>query len=350
MVILDSEDARDSPHSLCAKELGMRSVADAAPTPDQFEEVACYYCGGSACRDLLTGQDDLTGKPGDFRFVTCDRCGLVYQSPRLSIENIGAYYDDEYIAHRKETEWGILTRFYKRGMDKHDREKDKLVSRYVELNAGDRVLDVGCGSGSFLQRLRRRYRVAASGVDFKNLTHLPFFDGVEFHEGLVYEQPLPDDHYDLVTMWHFLEHDYDPVRTLDTVCRTLKPGGHLVVEVPRLDCVSYRLFGKRWPGVQAPQHTVLYSKEMLLKFVARSGLERVDYLPYGAFPAYFYLFAGVAFKIRRGRGINLRRAIYPYFFGQLLMTPILLFERYLNLAMQTVIYRKPESSIGPAST
>ena len=65
----------------------------------------------------------------------------------------------------------------------------------------------------------------------------------------------------------------------------------------RLDCLTFRLFRERWPGLQAPQHTVLYSKDHLLKFVAEAGLEVVDYLPYGAFPAYFYLFAGLAFKL-----------------------------------------------------
>lgn len=322
----------------------MNSPDDAPPDPSLFESVACYYCGETSSSDLVIGQDDLTGKPGNFQFVTCDSCGLAYQSPRLRVEHIGAYYDDEYIAHRKETEWGILTRFFQRGMDKHDRDKDKLVARYVQLNSDSRVLDVGCGSGSFLQRLRREYDLDASGVDFKNLTHLPFFDQVTFHEGLFYEQDLPADYYDLVTMWHFLEHDYDPLKTLETAFRVLKPGGCMVIEVPRLDCVSYRLYRERWPGLQAPQHTVLYTKAMLLKFVERAGFELVDYLAYGAFPAYFYLFAGVAFKIRKGKGINLRRAIYPYFLGQIMMSPLLLFERYLNLAMQTVICRRPRSS------
>ncbi len=142
-------------------------------------------------------------------------------------------------------------------------------------------------------------------------------------------------------MWHFLEHDYDPVRTLETIHRILKPGGHLIIEVPRLDCSSYRMYGKRWPGVQTPQHTVMYTREMLLALIKRSGLEVVDYLPYGAFPAYFYLYAGLAFHLRKGKGLNLRRSIYPYFAGQVLMTPVLLFERYLNLAMQTVVYREP---------
>ena len=70
----------------------------------------------------------------------------------------------------------------------------------------------------------------------------------------------------------------------------------------------------------------------------------LQYLPYGAFPAYFYLFTGVAFKFLRGRGLNLQRAILPYFLGQVAMTPVLLFERQLNLAMQTVVCRKREPS------
>jgi len=74
--------------------------------------------------------------------------------------------------------------------------------------------------------------------------------------------------------------------------------------------------------------------------VRGAGLDVVDYLPYGAFPAYFYLFAGVAFKLLRGRGLDLGKAIYPYFAGQLLLSPVLLFERQLNLAMQTVICRR----------
>jgi SAM-dependent methyltransferase len=158
---------------------------------------------------------------------------------------------------------------------------------------------------------------------------------------LFYEQDLPDSSFDLVTMWHFLEHDYDPFRTLATAKRILKNDGRLIIEVPRLDSFSFRLFRERWPGLQAPQHTVLFTKAMLLKFVERAGLELVEYLPYGAFPPYFYLFTGVAFKFLKGKGLNLGRAIYPYFAGQILLSPMLMFERQLNLAMQTVICRRP---------
>ena len=139
-----------------------------------------------------------------------------------------------------------------------------------------------------------------AGVDFKDLSAAPSLAQVEFHCGLFYEADLAPDRFDLVTMWHFLEHDYDPLRSLETARRVLKPEGRLVIEVPRLDSRTFRWFGNRWPGLQAPQHTVLFDRDTLLRAVRKSGLEVVDYLPYGAFPAYFYLFTGAAFRLAQG--------------------------------------------------
>lgn len=311
----------------------------AAPRPDQFENVACYQCSSTNQQPLVVAGEDLTGKPGRFTFVTCSNCGLSYQHPRLKLEYIGAYYDDEYIAHRKKSDWGPLTPLYEWAMGKHDREKLALVRSYAPLTADSRVLDVGCGAGTFLTQIRAASGATVSGVDFKDLTHLPGFDQIDFHHGLFYQQSFTGRRFDIITMWHFLEHDYDPVRTLHHARDLLADDGRLLIEVPRLDSVSWRLFGDRWPGLQAPQHTALYSRESLLALVSKAGLEVVDYLPYGAFPAYFYLFAGTAFKFLRGKGLNLSRAIYPYFLGQLLLSPLLLFERRLNLAMQTVVCR-----------
>jgi len=311
----------------------------AAPSAEMFEPIACYLCGSADAAALATAEDDLTGKPGRFSFVTCNRCGLSYQSPRLKLEHIRAYYDDEYIAHRKKTDWGLLTPFYRRAMDKHDRDKAALVSRYQPLSRRSAVLDVGCGAGTFLGKVKNLYGAAATGVDFKDLSALPWMQEIEFRCGLFYEQDFGARRFDLITMWHFLEHDYDPPRTLRAARDLLAPDGRLVVEVPRLDSVTWRLYRERWPGLQAPQHTVLFDRKSLLAMVERAGLEVVDYLPYGAFPPYFYLFAGAAFKLLKGKGLNLDRAVLPYFLGQALLFPLLLLERRLNLAMQTVVCR-----------
>src|SRR4029453_9056903 len=224
--------------------------------PAVFETVACYYCANTASTPLVKAEDDLTGKPGAFQFVTCNSCGLAYQSPRIRVEHIREWYDGEYISHRKKTNWGPLTWFYNWAMEKHDRDKDRLISRYFRLGSNSRVLDVGCGAGTFLARIAQRYGSQVSGVDFKDLSHLPSFKQFRFYCGLFYEQDLAESAFDLVTMWHFLEHDYDPLRTLAIAHRVLAPQGRLIVEVPRLDSLSFQLFRERWPGLQAPQHTV----------------------------------------------------------------------------------------------
>ncbi len=308
--------------------------------PAQFESIACYLCGERASTPFVEAEDDLTGKPGRFTFVTCVRCGLCYQNPRLRIAHIGAYYDDEYIAHRRKSDWGPLTGFFNWAMDRHDRQKDALVSRYVTLGPQSKVLDVGCAVGTFLEKMRVRYAVMGAGVDFKDLSANPALANVDFRCGLFYDQDFGETRFDLITMWHFLEHDYDPIRTLRTARSLLATDGRLVIEVPRLDSLTARLYGDRWPGLQAPQHTVLYDRRTLLAALDKAGLELVEYLPYGAFPAFFYFFAGAAFKLLKGRGLNLSRAIYPYFLGQILFAPILAFEKQLNFAMQTVVCRR----------
>jgi len=312
-----------------------------APDAAMLESVACYLCGSADASHFTAAWDDLTGKPGTFHFVRCDRCGLVYQNPRIRREFIGRYYDDEYIAHRKKQNWGVMTPLYNRAMDRHDRQKARLVARYVTLDASSRVLDIGCGAGTFLLKMKALHGAAITGVDFKDLSALPGFDRIDFHHGPIGEQNLPADSFDLVTLWHFLEHDYDPLATLGKVGACLKSDGALIIEVPRLDSVTFRLYRERWPGLQAPQHTVLFDRRSLLETVQKAGFVVQDYLPYGAFPAYFYLFSGLAFKLLKGKGLNLSRAVYPYFAGQLLALPVLLFEKRLNLAMQTVICRKP---------
>ncbi|MCO4793679.1 MAG: class I SAM-dependent methyltransferase [Bacteriovoracaceae bacterium] len=310
------------------------------PSHYQFESVDCYLCGEDDNEFLLVGEEDLTGKEGEFQYVTCKSCGLAYQNPRVAPEQIKDFYDSEYIAHRKKKDWGVLTPLYEKAMSKHDRDKDKLISKYVKLNSNSKVLDIGCAVGTFLLHLKDKYNCKISGVDFKDDLSFPRFNEIDFHCGLLYEQEnIEENSYDLITMWHFLEHCYSPMESLKKARTLLNDGGKLIIEVPRLDSLSYKIFKEKWPGVQAPQHTVMFDKEHFVSMAEKAGFKVTKYLPYGAFPPYFYLFAGAYFKIF-GKGMDLDKVLAPYFIGQLIMKPFLLFENKLNLAMQTIVCEK----------
>lgn len=309
------------------------------PSRFQYETVNCYLCGKSECTEFLIGEEDLTGKEGKFLYVKCTNCSLVYQNPRLNIGAIKEFYDNEYLAHRKKKNWGILTPLYESAMNKLDRDKEKLVKKYFPVNESTRLLDVGCAVGTFLLYMNEKYNCKISGVDFKEGLDYPGFDKIDFHEGVFYDQNIPAESMDMITMWHFFEHDYDPVRSLGVARKVLTEDGKLIIEVPRLDSLTFRLFKNKWPGVQAPQHTALYSKKTLVEILEKNGFEIEAYLPFGAFPPYFYIFTGTYFKLI-GKGLNLDRIIVPYFLGQFLLFPILLFKNYLNLSMQTVVCGK----------
>jgi len=119
----------------------------------------------------------------------------------------------------------------------------------------------------------------------------------------------------------------------------LKPGGLLIIEVPRLDSLTFKLFKSKWPGIQAPQHTALYDKKNLINILQKHNYKIDHYLPYGAFPAYFYIFTGAYFRML-GKGLNLDKIVFPYFLGQFLISPILWFQKQLNLSMQTIVCSK----------
>ncbi|MFT6746402.1 MAG: SAM-dependent methyltransferase [Glaciecola sp.] len=308
------------------------------PERFHFEKVNCYLCGSDQSEKYLVGVDDLGGKEGEFLYVKCKNCDLVYQNPRLPINEIKEFYDSEYIAHRKKKNWGVLTPLYKHAMSKHDREKDKLVNKYKLVTSETKILDVGCAVGTFLLFMEKKHGCKISGVDFKEDLSYPGFEKIDFHEGLFYEQNLPEKSFDIITMWHFFEHDYDPNKTLEFAKKLLKPDGVLVIEVPRLDSVTFKLFKSKWPGVQAPQHTALFDKKRFIDILKKHDFEIEQHLPYGAFPPYFYIFTGFYFKLF-GKGLNLDKIIFPYFLGQLLLTPMLWFQKKLNLSMQTVICR-----------
>jgi hypothetical protein len=299
-----------------------RDPADAA----MFEPVSCYACGSAESVPFVNAEDDFSGMPGRFTFVRCRNCRLAYQNPRLKREHLGRHLPQHAARHPGAGDWGWLEPLRARAAAKYEREKVALVLRHAQLGPRSRALDVDGAHSGFAARLGQETGAQCLAVD-------------QLENG-----PLERGGFDLITLWDRLEQDYDPAGTLRAARDLLVPGGNLVIEVPRLDSLTWRLYHERWPGIRAPRNTVLFTRQSLQMMIEAAGLQVVEHLPYGAFPPYFYLFAGAAFKVLKGRSPDAAHAVLPYLAGRVLSFPLLLLERRLDLALQTFVCRRP----GPA--
>ncbi|MEU9246077.1 class I SAM-dependent methyltransferase [Streptomyces sp. NPDC048385] len=227
---------------------------DLAEGTDRFFEpprTTCPWCHSGRLTTRLRTTDLLQHKPGAFVLDRCGDCGHTFQNPRLNDTGLEFYYRDFYdgLGEQKMSgTFGGRTRMYQgraRSMVPHDPTPKNW-------------LDVGTGHGHFCEAARE----VLPGTAFDGLD---FTDGVELaaREGRVeraYRGAFPDlapelaARYDVVSMFHYLEHSTDPDRELRAAHETVRPGGHLLIEVPDPESRYARLLGRWWLPWLQPQH------------------------------------------------------------------------------------------------
>ena len=142
-----------------------------------------------------------------------------------------------------------------------------------------RLLDVGCGKGRFLAAARDAgWQVM--GVEFEptSAAAARHNHGVEVVPGDFLKVPLDGD-FDVVTMWHVLEHLPDPAAAVARAVELLRPGGRLVLSVPNIDSLQARFGGEQWFHLDLPRHLFHFGPRSLSALAERAGLrvERIGY-------------------------------------------------------------------------
>src|SRR5205823_6579184 len=98
-------------------------------------------------------------------------------------------------------------------------------------------------------------------------------NGVQVAVGSLAQAAFPARSFDIVTLFHVMEHVANPREVLSEVSRILKPDGVLVLQVPNIDSWQFRAFGAKWYGLDIPRHVIDYSKAAMLRLLADSGFE-----------------------------------------------------------------------------
>ncbi len=184
------------------------------------ESRRCPYC-------LEQAQPGIT--VGGRRFLECPCCGLVFRDGLDAPEEAARerrYYEDDYF---RELAWDQLEGFrdgiYREALDR------------IEGQVGrGRLLDVGCGEGMFLcEAAARGWMTWGTELSPYAARYASTALGREIFCGELYDASFPQEFFDVVTLWHVLEHVREPARYLAEIRRVIRPGGLLVIAVPNVD-------------------------------------------------------------------------------------------------------------------
>ena len=250
-------------------------------TTNQSRQCVCPVCSFPSVEKRAAGRDRLFHlAAGSFDLYRCLRCRCVFQDPPPENSALASFYPREYWWSGAESGTGWLKLFFL-NLEKAYREfVTRGHARFVaecaraRLRGERRLLDIGCGNGTFLKAARGQgftphgMDVSARAVEIaRNLA------GCQVKQGEIGSKLWEDSPFDLITMFHVLEHLPNPRMALNYAKELLRPGGMLILQVPNVASMQARLFGERWYGLDVPRHVINYTPEALAHLLREEGFD-----------------------------------------------------------------------------
>ena len=223
---------------------------------------------------------------------TCPRCGRRALDPRPSPGALGAWYGPEYFGAGDAKFVGGIEAFIDAFRQSRARDAAAWMRRLPPRpgatqaavpNAAPtgapgpgRVLDIGCGSGRFLAALAWR-GFECHGTEFSDETarRAAAIPGLQVHAGPVTDGTYAPGTFDLVSVWHVLEHLHDPDALLRRCALWLREGGVLLLAVPNIDSWQARLFRGAWFHLDPPRHLFHFGPSSLRVALEAAGFRVV---------------------------------------------------------------------------
>jgi SAM-dependent methyltransferase len=278
----------------------------------------CRLCGGKIQQTIL--HDIITRYNDRFALNQCDNCALVTTYPIPSEKMLQQYYDPDYWQSGKLKTNTVLETLYKSRMA----SIVSAIRKYATYDS--KILDWGCGDGSFIGLLRN-FGLHCFGIDaYKKDLNDP-----QISSATIEKTDFPDGYFDIITCFHVLEHLADPLTSVKHALRLLKLGGLIIIEVPNLESVGFQIFKRRWQPLEIPTHLNHFTPATLQKVFESAGktqIVKTEFFSHRISPSALVLSAFSSLSPRRTRKKNNGRYPLPllgiYLTLQLLAYPFAL--------------------------
>ena len=233
-----------------------------------MEEISCIICGSTQRTEFIHLSDRLADQSGKVYYLVQCSCGFVYLNPRPTESEIGAFYKHpEYEPYLGD---GLL---YRMVQNWALRWKYKKISRTNNRVKG-KLLDIGGGQGGFCSYMKKK------GWDTTLQDPNDVVGNRKNNNDLKTIRSLcdlkDDDKYELITLWHSLEHIHNIEDLYHRIQKHLKSEGILVVAVPNLDAPERKYFNEDWAPYDAPRHLYHFTPDNLEHLNNRYELSSIN--------------------------------------------------------------------------
>ena len=230
----------------------------------------CPSCENSGFNNLLIAKDNLVSHES-FAIVECQRCRLLFTNPRPNDSRLANYYNsNNYISHndKKISIQNILYRIVRKITIN---QKIKLIKKY---HPSGKLLDYGTGSGAFLRQAVKHFGIKGIEPNKRAIKQAPSSIKKDIYENI--DQIKSDHKFDIITMWHVLEHLPNLKITFNEIKNLLSSKGHLFIAVPNPNSWDSKQYGAKWAGYDVPRHLYHFNRNTLSYFLKQYGLRIVD--------------------------------------------------------------------------
>ena len=208
----------------------------------------------------------LTGE--DFEIYEDSKTGVLYTLPQ-PIENLGKYYESEnYISHT-DGKKSVFERFYQIAKSINLNDKLKLINKIAN---GKKILDYGCGVGDYLEHMQK------NGYDVLGME--PNDSARKIAQSKLGENKVTSteiEHingkFDVITLWHVLEHIPNLHEIIEQLKKHLKENGTLVIAVPNHQSYDAKYYGQYWAAYDVPRHLWHFTETSMHKLFNEFGMK-----------------------------------------------------------------------------